>query len=203
MYLFKTPNIFKWIFPRRIWGFSRTNNVVYLTFDDGPDPEITPWVLDFLKEQNIKACFFCVGENIKREGDLFARIKSEGHVVGNHTMRHEKGTKTRWTDYRASIRETEALVGNKLFRPPYGRIRAWQSFLLAFNYDIVMWSWLSYDYSSKISTDRILRESKKIKAGDILLLHDNKKGAERLKDLLPKLIEELRQRSFKFGEFKI
>ena len=171
MKIFKTPRFFKWIFPRRTWGFSRSKNQVFLTFDDGPNPEITPWVLDYLKEKNILATFFCVGTNILKYPELFERIKLEGHSVGNHTMNHEKATKVSFQAYKKSIAETEKLVQNKLFRPPYGRINAWQSYTLSKRYQLIMWSWLSYDFDKSVEVSTILQKAEQqIKAGDIPVL---------------------------------
>ena len=203
MKIFKTPRFFKWIFPRRTWGFSRSIDQVYLTFDDGPNPEITHWILDYLKEKNIKATFFCVGSNIKRYPELFQRIKAEGHSVGNHTMNHDKGTKVPFKEYKSSISETKILIGNNLFRPPYGRINAWKSYQLSKEYQLIMWSWLSYDFDPSIPISTILKKAKnQIKAGDILVLHDNPKVTDRVKELLPKLIEIIEQKGLKFEKIK-
>lgn len=199
MRLFKTPQFFKWIFPRRMWGFSRSVNTVYLTFDDGPNPDITPWILDYLKQEDIKATFFCVGSNIIRYPELFERIKSEGHTVGNHTMSHDKGTNVSFKDYKKSISDTQLLVKNNLFRPPYGRIRAWQSYFLAKKYTIVMWTWLSYDFDPSVSITSIIDKAKsQISAGDILVLHDNDKVKDRVKELLPKLVQVIRDKNHSF-----
>ena len=199
MKIFKTPCFFKWIFPRRTWGFSRSIDHVFLTFDDGPNPEITPWILDYLKEKNIQATFFCVGSNIKRYPELFQRINTEGHSVGNHTMNHDKGTKVPFQQYKSSISETQKLIGNNLFRPPYGRINAWKSYQLSKEYQLIMWSWLSYDFDPSIQISTILKKAKnQIKAGDILVLHDNPKVTDRVKELLPKLIEIIEQKGLKF-----
>lgn len=200
MKLFKTPRFFYWIFPRRTWGFSRSINTVYLTFDDGPDPEITPWVLDFLKESVIKATFFCVGSNMIRYPELVQRIKAEGHTIGNHTMNHEKGTGVAFKAYKKSIEEAQQLVGNNLFRPPYGRIKSWQSYRLSKQYKIVMWSWLSYDYDLRVPIELILQKAKKqISAGDILVLHDNSKVKGRVQELLPELVEIIRRKGLGFS----
>jgi peptidoglycan/xylan/chitin deacetylase (PgdA/CDA1 family) len=200
MKLFKTPRFFSWIFPRRKWGFSRSLKNVYLTFDDGPNPEITPWILDYLKNENIKATFFCVGSNVIRYPEIFARILSEGHAVGNHTMNHDKAIKTSFEHYKKSISDTHLLVKSPLFRPPYGRIKSCQSYLLSKKHKIIMWSWLSYDYDPKVSIDLILKKAKKqISAGDILVLHDNDKVKERVNVLLPKLIEVIRAKEFEFS----
>lgn len=199
MKLFKTPRFFRWIFPRRTWGFSRSKNAVYLTFDDGPDPEITPWVLDFLKEKQLKATFFCVGSNIVKYPELFQRIITEGHGVGNHTMNHEKGTQTPFKHYQESILETKKLINSNLFRPPYGRINAWQSYQLSKKYQIIMWSWLSYDFDKTVEISTILQKAEKqINSGDILVLHDNSKVKNRVMELLPKLYQILEKKGFEF-----
>ncbi len=203
MKIFKTPRIFQWIFPRRTWGFSRSINQVYLTFDDGPNPEITTWILDFLKDKNIVATFFCVGSNVKRYPELFKRIKEEGHSVGNHTMNHDKGTKVSFEKYKDSISETRKLVDTKLFRPPYGRINSFKSKKIAKEYQLVMWSWLSYDFDPTIPISTILEKARKqIKAGDILVLHDNPKVTDRVKELLPRLIEIIEEKGLKFEKIK-
>lgn len=200
MRIFKTPRFFQWIFPRRTWRFSRSIDSVYLTFDDGPNPEITPWILDYLQEVNIKATFFCVGNNVVRYPELFNRIISEGHYVGNHTMNHDKGTNVSFDHYKRSIAETNLLVNSSLFRPPYGRIRAWKSYILSKEYKIIMWTWLSYDFDPKVPIKLILEKAKKqISAGDILVLHDNDKVKDRVKILLPQLVEVIRKKKLDFS----
>jgi peptidoglycan-N-acetylglucosamine deacetylase len=199
MNIFKTPRYFSWIFPRRLWGFSWNKNAVYLTFDDGPNPKLTPWILDLLEEKKLKATFFCVGENIQKFPELFERIKSEGHQIANHSMRHEKGTKTKWKDYRKSIDDVAKLVDNNLFRPPYGRITMWQSAKLAKQYKIIMWTWLSNDFDEKVPIQKILdKAQKQIKEGQIIVLHDNDNFEERVKIILPKIIEIVQSKGLSF-----
>jgi peptidoglycan/xylan/chitin deacetylase (PgdA/CDA1 family) len=201
MKLFKTPRFFKWIFPNKTWGFSRQNNVVYLTFDDGPDPEITPWVLDELMKHGIKATFFCVGENVQNAPELYQRIIHEGHAVGNHSMNHLKGVKVSSKDYERSVEQAAQLIRSDLFRPPYGRITLSQTCRLRKKYRIIMWSWLSYDFDKDVPIDKIMRNAQKqISKGDILVLHDNKKTAERLKFLLPELIALLINKGYTFDK---
>jgi len=176
-------------------------NVGFFTFNKCclPNPDITPWILDFLKEKNIKATFFCVGSNILKYPELFERITTEGHQVGNHTMNHEKGIETPFKEYKDSIVEAETLVKNTLFRPPYGRINARQSFQLSKKYKIIMWSWLSYDFDPSVPIEKILRKAEKqIQAGDILVLHDNSKVKERVKILLPEIIEIIKRKELDF-----
>lgn len=197
MYLFKTPFIFRWIFPRKVWGVSSFKNV-YLTFDDGPTEELTRWILDELQKENIKATFFCVGENAKNHPKIMDEMRSAGHAVGNHTMLHENGSKTSKQVYLDSIEEAAPFTSSTLFRPPYGRLPI--SFVkpIREKYKIIMWSWLSYDYDHSVSVEKILIEAQKIKAGDILVLHDNVKVEERIKILLPQIISIVKKRGFEF-----
>lgn len=195
---FKTPYLIKKLFFRRIWGFSLNKKSVYLTFDDGPHPDITIWILDYLSKENIKATFFCVGENVRKYPEIYARIIKEGHAVGNHTMQHNKANSSQKKEYFDSISQASELIKSNLFRPPYGRLPImWENELLK-KYKIVMWSWLSYDFDKKISIKTILKKAKKIKSGDILVLHDNPKINKKQKELLPKLILELKRDNFTF-----
>ncbi len=200
MRIFKTPSIVRKIFFKRTWGFSLNTNEVYLTFDDGPHPDITPWVLDYLKTQNIKACFFCVGENVKRYPEIFQRILDEGHQVGNHTMYHTKSHKTSFQEYQKSIQEAAAYIPSNLFRPPYGRLSSLRARKIAEQYKIIVWSWLSYDFDDRVSISEILSKAEKqIVGGDILVVHDNPKFTLRQKELLPKLIDVVRKKGLIFG----
>ncbi len=186
-------------YPRRTWGFSLNDKSVYLTFDDGPTPELTDWIVDFLEKEDIKATFFCVGENIKNLPDEFNRLRTKGHQIGSHTMRHENSSKTKWPEYTKSVKECAELVGNNLFRPPYGRLNARKSSQLSKSFKIVMWSWLSYDYDHSVSINEILKSAQKdIKGGDILVLHDNEKVKDRLKEILPQLVQIIREKELKF-----
>jgi len=196
---FRTPRLFRWIFHRRIWGFSDSKNV-FLTFDDGPTEEILPWILDFLKKEQIKATFFCVGENAKNHPELMKRIKMDGHSIGNHTMRHEKGNNTAKKDYLNSIDEAKAYTSSTLFRPPYGRMPVHYFKNIGESYKIIMWSWLSYDYNEKIPVSRILKKAENIKGGDVLVLHDNVKVNERLKEILPPLVNIIREKGLEFAK---
>lgn len=195
MRLHKVPKLASVFYSKRIWGFSLNKNAVYLTFDDGPHPEITPFVLDELKKRNIRATFFCVGNNVKQYPELFQRIKEEGHQIGNHTMRHENASKTNAENYFKSIEEANSLIQSDLFRPPYGRLSPRLAKEISKKYKIIMWSWLSYDFDPKICVTRILwKANKQIKAGDILVLHDNPKIIEKQKELLPKLLDVIQRK---------
>jgi len=200
MKLFKTPRFFRWIFPNKTWGFSRHVNTVYLTFDDGPDPEITPWILDVLKEYGIQATFFCVGTNAAKHPELVQRISLEGHRIGNHSMRHEKGIKMDNNAYFESVREAQQYIDSPLFRPPYGRLKLSQTWKLKKEHQIIMWSWLSYDFDHSIPISRILSKAKsQIQSGDIIVLHDNPKCADRVKAILPELIKIIQKKQLGFS----
>ena len=196
--VFKTPYLIKKILFKRLWGFSSSLNKVYLTFDDGPHPDITPWILDLLSNENIKATFFCVGENVRKYPAIYDRILKDGHAVGNHTMNHNNASNTQKKEYFDSIKKASAYIESNLFRPPYGRLPiTWENELLK-KYKIVMWSWLSYDFDMNQSISKILKKAKKINSGDILVLHDNPKILEKQKELLPELIRFIKERKITF-----
>ncbi len=201
--MFRSPRILKWLYPDRIWGISVSDRSVFLTFDDGPDAGITPWVLDFLKQERIVATFFCVGSNTLRNPELYERITREGHCVGNHTMNHENGYHHSVEDYLHSIQEAKQVIASRLFRPPYGRMKRRAGRKLKQDWKIIMWSWLSYDYNSKVSVSRIRSAAKFIQAGDILVFHDNRKTQDRLKELLPAVVTDLKERGFIFRTLSV
>jgi peptidoglycan-N-acetylglucosamine deacetylase len=199
MKLFKVPKFAKVFYRKRVWGFSVKGKEIFLTFDDGPHPDITPFVLDVLNEKKIKATFFCVGNMVNKYPEIFQRILKEGHQVGNHTFNHENSKKVSKNDYLESISKANKFINSKLFRPPYGILNSNLSRIIAQDYKIIMWSWLSYDFDNRVGVDEILAQAKKIKAGDILVLHDNPKISEKQKELLPKLIDFLQIKGFEFS----
>ena len=198
MKLFRTPKVFRWIFPRRIWGFSSSEPKVYLTFDDGPTEGLTDWLIEELSKHDVKATFFCVGENVKRHPNLTKKLIERGHVVANHTMKHEKGTSTSKSEYLASIQETSTLIDSKLFRPPYGRMPWTFTKAVSQRYRIIMWTWLSYDFDESVSVQNIIAQADRIKAGDILVLHDNKRVEERVKLIIPEVIRIVKSKGLHF-----
>jgi peptidoglycan/xylan/chitin deacetylase (PgdA/CDA1 family) len=199
MKFFKTPFFLPWFFPKREWGFSLNEPFVYLTFDDGPNPTITPWVLDELKKDDIKATFFCVGDNVRKYPEIYKRILDEGHRVGNHTMYHSNSSKTNYKDYLKSYQQAEEYIESKLFRPPYGRLTYFKQKEILKTKKIIMWSWLSYDFDVNVSVGKILEKARKqIQKGDILVLHDNEKVTERVKMLLPQIISVIQEKGLGF-----
>ncbi len=198
MRFFRTPWIVRRVFPRRTWKYA-SSDTVYLTFDDGPTQGLTSWILQLLEERSVKATFFCVGANAKKLPELMEAIRSQGHVVGNHTMRHEKGTEQDYMAYRTSVDEAAPFTDEHLFRPPYGRLPAGHARKIGQDYRIVMWTWLSYDFDPAVSVQRILQQAEKIRPGDVLVLHDNEKVQERVKELLPALLDLLEKKGYRFG----
>jgi peptidoglycan/xylan/chitin deacetylase (PgdA/CDA1 family) len=197
MHIFRTPHFFRWIFPKRMWGFSCPEKKIYLSFDDGPLPEVTDWVLAFLHKEKIQATFFCLGKNVGTHTDIFDRIKAQGHAIGNHTFSHEHGMKVSKDDYLKSIEKADKVIQSNLFRPPFGRMP--RSYDRALDkYTIVMWSWLSYDFDERVPVEKILKSVKHVHSGDILVFHDNKKSFERLKVILPQVVEVLKGKGFVF-----
>ncbi|MEY4605161.1 MAG: hypothetical protein RIT43_2453 [Bacteroidota bacterium] len=177
---------------------SDQKGTIFLTFDDGPHPEVTPWVLDRLRESGMKASFFCVGENVRKYPEIYNRILEEGHAVGNHTMRHEKGTQTDLQAYVDSVEDASNYISGTLFRPPYGRISRKQANALRKKFHLVMWTWLSYDYDASVSADQIIRNAqRKITSGDIAVFHDNVKSFERLQLILPEFLRILKEKGLK------
>ena len=197
MRIFKTPRLIRNVYKRITWGFSISEPIVYLTFDDGPHPSVTPWILDELKRHDFKATFFCVGENVARYPEIYKRILAEGHSVGNHTMKHENALKVSKEVYLDSVDQASKLIDSKLFRPPYGKITPSLIKAIKNDYHIVLWTWLSYDYDANLSIQKILQKANRIQAGDILVLHDNQKLVDRQKEFLPLLIELLNVKKLK------
>ena len=176
---------------------------VYLTFDDGPIPVITPWVLEQLKIYNAKATFFCIGDNIRKHPDVFKQIINQKHRIGNHTFNHLKGWKYNTKTYLENILLAQELIpnqGKKLFRPPYGKITLEQSKRLRnLNYTIIMWDVLSADFDKSLTAEDCIKNVlKKVTNGSIVVFHDSQKSFPRLKETLPKVLNELQKRGYIF-----
>jgi peptidoglycan-N-acetylglucosamine deacetylase len=191
-YLVKTPRMLKSLYSSCIWHFEGTIDNIFLTFDDGPHPEATPFILDTLKKYNAKATFFCIGKNVALYPEIYQRIIDEGHAVGNHTNNHLNGWKTDTADYITNIAEAQHSIASNLFRPPYGRITASQIKAIKMKFPemkIIMWDILSGDFDTEISPEDCLRNClKDIEAGSIVVLHDSEKAMPRMMYALPKLL---------------
>jgi len=198
----KTNRIIKWIFPNYVWDIPNDGQKVFLTFDDGPTPEITEWVLEQLKKYNAKATFFCIGNNIEKYPEIFQKTIAEGHAIGNHTFDHLNGWKTTTEDYIENVKLYETqnpkLVTRNLFRPPYGKIKHSQSKILRkLGYKIIMWDVLSRDYDQSISATQCLENVlSNIETGSIIVFHDSVKAEHNLKYVLPKTLEFLKEKGF-------
>lgn len=198
-FLFQPNKIIKRIYPKALWYIETEKPELFLTFDDGPVPELTEWVLDELKKYNARATFFCVGENIIKYPKIFERIKSEGHTVANHTYNHLKGFKHKTADYMQNVEKCERLTNTKLFRPPYGQLKKTQyKSLIREKYKVVMWDVISYDYEKISANECFANITKKAKSGSIILLHDNVKAEQNLKAVLPMLLKHYLDLNYSF-----
>jgi peptidoglycan/xylan/chitin deacetylase (PgdA/CDA1 family) len=205
-YWIKTNWLIKKIFSNFTWDVSNIGNTVYLTFDDGPIPEVTEWVLAELKKHGFKATFFSIGENITKHPEIFKKVISEGHSIGNHTYNHLNGWNTSTEDYIKNVAICEEEIGkninqnlkSKLFRPPYGKIKTVQSKAIRkLGYKIIMWDVLSADFDTTISREQCLDNVlSNVKPGSIIVFHDSVKAFKNLEYVLPKTLAFLKEKKF-------
>lgn len=199
MYLIRTPNFIQNLFPSFTWRIPTEEKVIYLTFDDGPIPEVTPWVLDQLSRFNAKGTFFCVGENVQRYPDVFQRVLDEGHAVGNHTYNHMSGWGNDSIPYFHNVRNCAQLVKSDLFRPPYGRMKPKQAQFLLRHYQIIMWDVLSGDFDQDISNEQCYSNVvKNAREGSIVVFHDSLKAEEKIRYTLPRILNFFAHKDFRF-----
>lgn len=200
----KTNRLVKWIFSNYVWDIPDHGQKVFLTFDDGPTPEITEWTLEQLKKYNAKATFFCIGNNIEKHPNIFEKVIHDGHAIGNHTFNHLKGWKTPVKEYLQNIELCQSKITNhksqitNLFRPPYGKIKPSQSKILrSLGYKIIMWDIISYDFDANTSKEKCLDNVlKNVRPGSIIVFHDSVKAERNLKYALPKTLEFLKEKGF-------
>ncbi|MDQ3550093.1 MAG: polysaccharide deacetylase family protein [Bacteroidota bacterium] len=202
-YFIKTPWWLKKIFPNYIWNFSQKEAAVYLTFDDGPHPEITTWVMDELKKYNAHATFFCIGKNVERHRSIYERIVEEGHGVGNHTYNHLNAWKASPQQYERDIKEAAAFITSSLFRPPYGRIRSSNvegiRKTLGDEAQIIMWDVLSADFDNSFTPEQCLQHVLKNSVpGSVIVFHDSEKAYKNLRYALPLVLENFEKRGYTF-----
>ena len=189
--MLQVPKIIHSFFPSLIWNIPNAGNSIFLTFDDGPDPEATPRVLDILAEHDAKATFFCLGRQVEKHPAIFNRIKKEGHAVGNHTYSHLSGWTTSNKKYFEDIARADEIIGSKLFRPPYGRIRLSQIRVLKKKYKIVMWDVMSGDYDAKQKPEEIIKRVHRLcRPGSVVVFHDTIKARPKLKIILLKILKD-------------
>jgi peptidoglycan/xylan/chitin deacetylase (PgdA/CDA1 family) len=181
-----------------VWRMTPSSKVVYLTFDDGPIPECTPQVLDILGQYAVKATFFMVAENAERYPQLLARVRADGHAVGNHTYHHMRGCQSCTHDYIADVQHAAQLLQTDLFRPPHGRMRRTQKkALLQAGYNIYLWDVLTHDYNPSYSVEKMLSVVKRYtRNGSIIVLHDSLKSRDRMLHLLPLIIKWLQSEGY-------
>lgn len=200
LYTSKTPSVFPKLFSKYRWHFHSEEKVLYLTFDDGPIPEVTDFVLAQLKKYDAKATFFCIGKNVKKNSAIYNRIIAEKHAVGNHSHNHLKGWKVKTSKYLENVAKANRHIDSKLFRPPYGKIKKKQAkALLKQGYQIIMWDVLSADFDSKITKEKCW-ENVKLNAqkGSIIVFHDSIKARENLEFVLPKVLEYFTKDGYSF-----
>ncbi len=199
MYLTKTPLFIQSMFPRFLWKVTGDDKVLFLTFDDGPIPDVTPWVLDTLEEYSAKATFFCVGNNVRKNPEVYNRITSSGHSVGNHTYSHLNGWKTDLNTYIKNVKHCDELIDTKLFRPPYGRLKPAQAKELNRDYKIIMWDVLSGDFDPTLTVDQCF-ENIILHAvpGSIIVMHDSLKAEGKIKAVLPMVLDYYSALDYRF-----
>jgi peptidoglycan/xylan/chitin deacetylase (PgdA/CDA1 family) len=199
-YFFKMPWWLQAIFPNRIWHMPRKEKTIYLTFDDGPHPRITNFVLNELKRYNAKATFFCIGKNVQQYPGVYRSILDQGHSVGNHSFDHLNGYATKDEDYIENVNKASLFIRSNLFRPPYGRLRGSQSRKLK-NYKIIMWDVLSGDFDESLNKEACLAKLlKNVRRGTLVVFHDSEKAWERMEYALPELLSHFSKRGFKFDK---
>ena len=201
MYLIKTPRIIQSLFPNFTWKVPTEEKTLYLTFDDGPQPELTPWVLDELEAFGAKATFFSVGKNVECYPEIFDQIINAGHSVGNHTYDHLSGWASDNIPFFHNTRRCARLVKSSLFRPPYGRMKPKQVQFLQRHYRIVMWDVMSGDFDPSISKEQCLSNViKNTEKGSIIVFHDSEKAMDKLKFVLPKVLKHFTDLGFTFQQ---
>lgn len=200
MFIEQPPLLYRILFPEALWRIKRRKRkVVFLTFDDGPIPEVTPWVLDLLDFYGVKATFFLVGDNVARSPHLLEEIKRRGHSWGNHTMNHMQGFKVASRRYLRNIQQAHELIDSTLFRPPHGIMRWSQAAVIKDHFNIIMYDLVTRDYSRKMTGEKVLKNVKRYtRNGSIIVFHDSLKAEANLRYALPRAIEWLQEQGYEF-----
>ena len=199
MYFIKTPEILKRIYPNQVWSYPVSDKKLYLTFDDGPTPNITEWVLRELKKYSARATFFLVGQNAERYPEIVSRIKKEGHAIGNHTYRHVNGWMTSPKPYLKDVLKCDEILHTKLFFFFYSRITRSQTRMMMNRYRVIMWDVLSGDFDHSITAERCLKNViENTLSGSIVVFHDSMKAADRLQYVLPRTLDHFSAKGYSF-----
>ncbi len=199
MYFIHTPKIIQNLFPGFVWRIPTEEPSVFLTFDDGPIPEVTPWVLEQLDRFDAKATFFAVGENVKKYPEIYRSILDAGHHVGNHTYNHLSGWTSEDVPYLHNVRKAGQVIKSSLFRPPYGKLKPGQVQFLLRHYNIIMWDVLSGDFDTSNSPQKCINNvCGNVSPGSIVVFHDSLKAWDNLKVALPEVLERLTAAGYRF-----
>jgi len=194
------PRFLRPLFGKLTWRVKTESKLIYLTFDDGPVPEVTPQVLDILDEYGWKATFFCVGDNVRKYPEVYQEVLRRGHRVGNHSFNHIRGYRYSVEDYMANVQKASAYIESRLFRPPHGRITFSQIKALKEDYDIVMWDVITYDYDKKKKPEQILRTVRNyLRKGSIVVFHDSIKAKENVLTVLPQALAYWKEKGYSYG----
>ncbi|XOV93665.1 MAG: polysaccharide deacetylase family protein [Bacteroidota bacterium] len=202
-YFHKTPFWLKAFYPSLKWDIPSQKKEIFLTFDDGPIPEVTPWVLDKLDRVGAKATFFCVGDNVRKHPGVLKEVSEQGHTIGNHTFHHVNGWNYSLEEYLSEIEQCQSEIEKngittKLFRPPHGRIRKQQVKAIQKTYDIIMWSHLSGDFDAKVDRVASMKVMKVAGPGSVFVFHDSLKAEKNLREMLPQVLDHFLNSGFKF-----
>lgn len=188
----RPPRLFRLLYPQALFRVPTARREVFLTFDDGPVPSATPWVLDCLDRYGVKATFFMVGDNARRHPDLVEEVRRRGHAIGNHTMHHIQGKDHDTESYMADLGEADALLGSSLFRPPHGWLRLRQAHAVGKRYRMVMYDLVTRDYARHTTAEDVVENVRRyVREGSIIVFHDSRKSIEKLKTALPAALEWL------------
>ena len=195
----RLPRFFTSLFKNAVWRFNKPGQVVYLTFDDGPIPEVTPWILELLEKEEIKATFFCVGENVQKYPEIYNQILEGSHSVGNHTFNHWQGLKSDNHDFFRNIEKAGNYIESDLFRPPHGWLKATQYNYLKKKFRIIMWDLISCDYDCRLKPEKVLKNvTDFVRPGSIITFHDSIKAKKNLMYALPLSIKWMKEQGYRF-----
>lgn len=203
MFIEQVPDFVRNLYPKALWRMNPDEKAVYLTFDDGPIPVITPWVVELLGQYDIKATFFMVGDNVRKYPQEYMQVIENGHRVGNHTFNHLKGLFTSTAEYVENVEKADGLIHSNLFRPPHGMLRRKQYNELSRHYQFVMWDLVTRDYSKRMNGEDVLANVKRlVRNGSIITFHDSIRSENNLKYALPRSVEWLLEQGYEFKVFE-
>ena len=201
MFIERPPRLYRALYPTALWRMPRIpdSKTVYLTFDDGPIPEVTPWVLNTLRDKGVRATFFMVGDNVRRHPDIFQKVISEGHAVGNHTFHHLQGLLSTTETYLRDVRLADKVISSPLFRPPHGHMREMQYLFLSRSFKCVMWDVVTRDYNANLSPEYVLGTVRRLaRDGSIVVFHDSLKAWKNMSYAMPRAIDFLLSEGYSF-----